>query len=60
VLPYTHLGAVVLCFVSHFCISYCFKLFLFCVAFGTNASGGGDVAWSLTTLYDPVGMQANR
>ena len=27
-----------------------------CVAFGTNASREGDVAWSMTTLYDPVGM----
>ena len=26
-----------------------------------NATGGeGDVAWSMTTLHDPAGIQANR
>jgi hypothetical protein len=27
-----------------------------CMAFGTNAPGEGDVAWSLTTLWETTGM----
>jgi hypothetical protein len=42
-----------------FCISFCFAVFVCeacCMAFGTNASGEGDVAWSLTTLLETTGM----
>jgi hypothetical protein len=57
-LPYAHLSVVFVFFSSRFAflfvsLSLCEAC---CMAFGTNASGEGDVAWSMTTLYDPVGM----
>ena len=56
-LPYTHLSVVF--FSSRFAFLIFFLLSLCeacCMAFGTNASGGGDVAWSLTTLWEATGM----
>ena len=49
---YTHLSVFFL-LVLHFLLFRC--LCVWPVAWHLASGGGGDVAWSMTTLYDPAG-----